>query len=165
MKIDINPVPAWRAAPTAARITAVVLYVTALLVLISAVSRNAFGSVLLSGVEKEWWYLLGGVFLAYIATDTALLTLRGRSSSVVMSLLFFVLLGGLSATNAYVHFSDGHAAIASLWGVLTLLWLGGVVSLFTAGARAWRAANKVSLLGDMMQSRRGSKASSKGAAR
>lgn len=145
MKIDFNPVSAWKAAPVTVRVTAAVLYFTALVLVVLA----AAGSM--GDHSLAVWERVAFVVLAYIAVDTALMTLRGRVSGFVLSIgLFTGLLIAAVATSTAVLSGGGFTA-SSLILLATPVWILGDITLFLPAASAWRKENKTSLLAEVQK--------------
>lgn len=145
MRIDMNPVAAWKPAPGTARFTAVTLYLLALGFIVFGVAR---------GIDSILWFILASLVPAYLATDTSLMVMRGRKSGVVLGTALLAAGAGFAVWGAYSNITAGSftfldAAALAASGV----WLAGIVALFTPSSKAWRAENGTPLMADVQRGR------------
>lgn len=143
-KISISPRSAYQLAPITVRIAYMLMLTSGALLLADTV---AGGSVLHVFNGSGWWILLG-VFLAYMSHDSGLLILRGRSIGSMMASLF----GGAMLTISGLQFAGilGKNALAvEVTAVAVgLVGLGILVMVFLPASRRYAAeAQRIRMAG------------------
>lgn len=134
-KLSVSPAAAYRVAPLTVRIAYLFMLTSGFLLLADTL---AGGSVLHLFRGSGWWILLG-VFLAYMSHDSGLLVLRGRPLGTVMGSVFglgMIALGALLFTGILGGSAIGVEMTAT---AVTIVGAGIMGMLYMPATRAYFA--------------------------